>query len=222
MIDGNMLLTEYGRGRKIRARGIDTFDDLVEFADGIGRKIARMLNVEDFAGAAPAEIEAALLPVMRKAYGDVSGVALGIQTANLRKLGLGLSAVGPEFNADAIRELAEELAGREFTAEFLENLIAKQIIKGVDDTVRANAEANAEMGLKTHIIRTYSDVGLMQGTKYAQDCEWCLSRCGEWDDVREAISAGAFERHPGCLCRIEYMVGRTHTVSTNRSNWRRM
>ena len=107
-----------------------------------------------------------------------------------------------------------QLAGKIAAPGLVKNLIKQSTIGAVDETIRRNAEAREEMGLDVSIVRTYSDVGLRAGTKYSEDCEWCLERCGEWDNYKDAKDAGCFERHPGCLCMIDYHVGKTHSVSS--------
>ena len=123
----------------------------------------------------------------------------------------------PEFNARRrTANLVSDIIEAPLTAP---KLVEKELVGLVDDTVRINAEAREELGLTTHITRTYSDVGLRSGTKYSEDCEWCKSRCGSWDNYRDAYEAGAFERHPGCLCEIDYHVKNTHTRSRGSYKW---
>ena len=81
----------------------------------------------------------------------------------------------------------------------------------------ANAEAAANMGLETHIVRTYDGVGLHNGK---DPCKWCMDRAGDWTDYQSAYDAGCFERHPGCGCRIDYHVGKTRTWSNRAGTWR--
>ena len=216
-MDGQAILKMYERTRKMQGRGIKTFADAILYADKAGRKIAGFLDL-DFSGASEEDIEAALMPVMRKAYGDAARTAMKLQADKLMELGIGIRSLDTEFDAGALAEISADLVGREVTAEYLGNLIAKHVVKGVDDVIQKNAEANDSMGLTVHIVRTYSGRGLMQDTKYAKDCEWCLSRCGEWTDYKTAKADGCFERHPGCLCKIDYQVGKIHTRSSG-SGW---
>lgn len=138
----------------------------------------------------------------------------------------------PRMNEEAydeklelIHEIMEDGAAefqRTVSKAAAEIILARETTRAFDETIRINAEVNAEMGLETRITRTYGDVGLHAGTPYAQDCEWCLARCGEWTNVEEAKAAGVFERHPGCQCTVDYKVGKTHTRSMaarRGNNW---
>lgn len=212
------MLTAYSRGQKMRR--VHSFADAEDLADALGRTIGKMLDKTDYMDVTAAEIEATLLPVMKRAFGDASRATAAVQQAQLKALGLGVNALQADFDATALQQISEALVGRTVEQSYIENLLARRILQAVDDTIRKNAEANDEMGLKVHIKRTYSNWGLKHGTKYAEDCEWCKSRCGEWTDVRQAIADGCFERHDGCLCIIDYDVERTHTWSASKGNWK--
>lgn len=204
------VLRQYLRGRKISS-GIKTFGDAQKYAEGLAGTLAKVLG-SDFSEVTEDELADVLRTVLRRAYDDAASMAMTAQYAQNAKLRLQLGALRAEFDAAEVESLAQELAGKAVTGEFVEHLLQKDLIGAIDETIRRNAEARQDMGLEVHIVRTYSDVGLRSGTKYAEDCEWCISRCGEWDNYREAYDAGCFERHPGCLCTIDYTVGTTHSV----------
>ena len=73
--------------------------------------------------------------------------------------------------------------------------------KVIDDSFRHNAENASGAGLEVRVSREYDGVGLSNGRL----CYWCLSRCGVNMTLAEAKSKGAFERHNGCGCIIEYV-----------------
>ena len=73
--------------------------------------------------------------------------------------------------------------------------------KVMDDSFRHNAENASGAGLEVRVSRKYDGVGLSNGRL----CYWCLSRCGVNMTLAEAKSKGAFERHEGCGCIIEYV-----------------
>ena len=70
----------------------------------------------------------------------------------------------------------------------------------VDDSLKYNAENASNTGLEVKVTRHYDGVGLSGG----RTCEWCLDRCGENMSYSEAYAKGAFERHEGCNCMIDY------------------
>ena len=211
MEDAKVILRNYLRSKKM-AREITGFEDAQKYAESLGKALASALG-NDFTDIDEADLAMALQPLLRRAYDDSATVAMMAQLSVNQKAKLNIGTLRPEFDPDYADKMAEELAGKLVDIRFVQNLVNQRTLGAVDETVRKNSEAHAEMGLDVHIVRTYSDVGLRAGTKYSEDCHWCISRCGDWDNYREAYDAGCFERHPGCLCVIDYHVGKTHTVS---------
>lgn len=212
MDDGKVMLRKYMRGKKI-GKEIATFADAQKQAEQLGQLLADTLG-SDFSDVSEVELAAALKLVLRHAYDDSTSVAAMAQRAQNGKLKANIGALRGEFDPAEADKIAEELAGKLVTAEYVTGIIQKATVGAVDETVRKNAEARENMGFEVHISRTYSDVGLRNGTKYSEDCQWCLERCGDWDNYQDAYNAGCFERHPGCLCIIDYQVGKTHTMSS--------
>ena len=183
---------------------IKSYIDAQKYAEQIGSEIAKALGEE----IAEEELAEALVPLLTNARKEVVNAATIAQRLIDRRMALGLSPLTSDYNPVAsAREIAENAAQQ----GSITGLIEKNLVKIVDDTQHKNAAAREDIGLKTHVIRKYSDVGLRNGTKYSEPCEWCLSRCGEWDSVKEAADAGCFERHPGCLCEIDYYYEKTGT-----------
>lgn len=91
--------------------------------------------------------------------------------------------------------------------------------KVLDDSLRYNAENASGAGLEVRVTREYDEVGLSGG----RECQWCIDRCCTDLPYREAYDRGAFERHPGCRCTIEYVSARgVKTYQTGKSspnNW---
>lgn len=73
--------------------------------------------------------------------------------------------------------------------------------KSVDDSLKYNADNASGAGLEVLVTRIYDGVGVNHGKS---ECQWCLDRCGEDMTLEEAYRIGAFQRHPGCGCIIEY------------------
>lgn len=192
---------------------IKTFLDAQMYAEQLGEDIMETITEE----MTEDELIAALFPALKVAGKRVIDAAAIVQRLIDAAAGVGLAPLEPEFNARRrTANLVSDIIEAPLTAP---KLVEKELVGLVDDTVRINAEAREELGLTTHITRTYSGVGLRSGTKYSEDCEWCKSRCGSWDNYRDAYEAGAFERHPGCLCEIDYHVENTHARSRGSYKW---
>ena len=92
--------------------------------------------------------------------------------------------------------------------------------KSVDDSLKYNAENASGVGLEVRVTRIYDGVGVNHGKS---ECQWCLDRCGEDMPLETAYEIGAFQRHPGCGCIIEYVSKRgDKTYQTGKSspkNW---
>jgi hypothetical protein len=215
MDDVKTILRNYMRSKKA-VRDIDTFGAAQNYAEKLGNILADAIGT-DFEDIAEEDLALVLRSVLKRAYDDSAVAAASAQYRQNQKAKLGIGTLRAEFDPADADKVAEELAGKIAAPGLVENLIKQSTIGAVDETIRRNAEAREEMGLDVSIVRTYSDVGLRAGTKYSEDCEWCLERCGEWDNYKDAKDAGCFERHPGCLCMIDYHVGRTHSVSTGGS-----
>ena len=154
---------------------------------------------------------------MQKNYSEVTKVCAKVQRGMYRKAGVGLNALTPEFNAEKARGIAQVITdAEEVTDDYMRNLVKNNALGVVDDMIRINSEASENVGLYVHIVRRYDDVGLHNGKDV---CQWCMEREGEWDNYQEALAAGAFERHPGCGCVIDYHVGKTHTWSNTKGAW---
>ena len=217
MVDAEKVTKEYSRLHK-PPRDIKTFAEAQEYSGKAGKALAKALG-NTFDDMDEDEIAELLKAVLKRPFRDSAAATALAQKAQLEVAGLGINALRADYDESKAVALAQELFGKEVSMELVENLLSRETLRAYDETIRKNVEANNNMGLRTHITRTYGDVGLHAGTPYAEDCQWCLSRCGEWFDYSEAYNSGAFERHPGCTCEIEYKVGKTHTRSTGGNNW---
>lgn len=89
--------------------------------------------------------------------------------------------------------------------------------KAIDDSLMHNAENVNRAGIEVRVTRVYDGVGLSNH----RICEWCVSRCGVDMTLEEAKHKGAFQRHEGCGCEIEYTSKRgerTYQTGYSRSN----
>lgn len=224
MADVNQILRAYGKQlrKNVRlnhlAENAWNYKDVHDFASKAAELLCDVLKLYmDPATVAYDDAVQIFTAVMKKNHEEVARVCAKAQNDMYKKAGVGLKALTPDFNADKARGLATVVTeSEEITDDYLRNLVKNNSLGVVDETLRINAAAATNMGLAVHITRTYDDVGLHNGKDV---CQWCMDRVGDWTDYGEAFRAGAFERHPGCGCMIEYHVGKTHTWQNRAGGW---
>lgn len=97
--------------------------------------------------------------------------------------------------------------------DFLKNEIVTNALETSDQSMEKNASAAENAGLEVRVTRTYDDVGLSGG----RECQWCKDRECTNVTLDEAYRIGAFQRHPGCGCEIEYTSAKGVTTVQTRS-----
>lgn len=195
--------------------GTATYTEASKFAEISGQHIGNVL-VSNLAESFPdgITIEDALQlvpPPLRENHEYVAAVAEQAQKTMNEKAGVGLKPVVPEFDFDGANTIAGRIADG-LTEEQIKAECVKASRHTVDNSMRENARAHDQAGLRVRVTRKYDGVGLSRG----RECTWCLERCGEDMTYSEAYDKGAFERHPGCGCELLYITGK----STQRQvNW---
>ena len=224
MADVNQILRAYGKQlqKNVRlnhlAENAWNYKDAHDFAGKAAELLCDVLKLYmDPATVTYDDAVQIFTAVMKKNHEEVARVSAKAQNDMYKKAGVGLKALTPDFNADKARGLATVVTDtEEITDDYIRTLIKNNSLAVVDDSIRVNAAAATNLGLTVHITRTYDDVGLHNGKDV---CQWCMDRVGDWTDYGEAFRAGAFERHPGCGCMIEYHVGKTHTWQNRAGGW---
>lgn len=224
MADVNQILRAYGKQlrKNVRlnhlAENAWNYKDAHDFASKAAELLCDVLKLYmDPATVTYDDAVQIFTAVMKKNHEEVARVCAKAQNDMYKKAGVGLKALTPDFNADKARGLATVVTDtEEITDDYIRTLIKNISLAVVDDSIRVNAAAATNLGLAVHITRTYDDVGLHNGKDV---CQWCMDRVGDWTDYGEAFRAGAFERHPGCGCMIEYHVGKTHTWQNRAGGW---
>lgn len=227
MADVNQILRVYGKrlSSNVRLKALAeravSYKDAQEFASKTADVLCDVLKLYmDPATVSPEDAMQIFTAVTRRNYTVVADICEQVQRKVYKDAGVGLNALAPEFNVTRARKLASAITDAEqVTDDFVRNMVVNSARSVVDDAIRINSEASENVGLTVHIKRRYDDVGLHNGKDV---CQWCLDREGEWDNYEDAYNAGAFERHPGCGCTIEYEVGRTHTWSNSMYGWNNM
>lgn len=227
MADVNQILRVYGkqlrnnvRIKTLAERAVN-YKDAQEFATKTSEVLCDVLKLYmDPSTISPEEAMQIFTATIKHNYTVVAQICEQVQRKIYADAGVGLNALAPEFNAEKARRLASAITDAEqVTDDFVRNMVVNSARSVVDDAIRINSEASENVGLTVHIKRRYDDVGLHNGKDV---CQWCLDREGEWDNYEDAYNAGAFERHPGCGCTIEYEVGKTHTWSNSAGRWNDM
>lgn len=144
-------------------------------------------------------------PGLRTNYDFVAKAIEAAQKAVNEAAGVGLKVVIPKFDHERAEGLAKEMATSEDIAEMVRRFplqVQNNSLCIVDDAIRQNARAHNRAGLEVKVTRVYDDVGVHNGKDV---CAWCLVRCGKDMPYQVAYEKGAFQRHPGCGCVIEYI-----------------
>lgn len=91
--------------------------------------------------------------------------------------------------------------------------VTAESMKIAADSLRRNAENASATGLEVTVTRTYDGVGLSNG----RECKWCKDRECTNATLEEAYRIGAFQRHEGCECIIEYRSNKgIRTIQTGK------
>lgn len=149
-----------------------------------------------------------VLPMLREDYRMVSGAAADTQRALNTAAGLHLQVQKPEFNEDRAHGLIDRLDNTEKyddAAWLLKEPVVNFSQSIVDETIEANADFHAKVGLNPKIVREAEP----------KCCEWCRDLAGtyEYPTGREV-----YARHENCQCAIEYFPG--DGTKIRQTNWK--
>lgn len=150
-------------------------------------------------------------PTMKENYEHVADCAEAAQEILNKNAGLGLKAVRPAVNQDAIDGIVNRVSSEEqFDAVkwILDAPVKTFAQKIVDESVRANAEFHHKAGLKPKIIRKSS----------GHCCAWCSRMAGTYSypDVPKDV----YRRHDNCNCTVEYDPGGTKRQDVWSKQWK--
>lgn len=208
-----------GKLRKLAANA-KSYPDAEKYAKETGDILAEVLskfgNLENIS---ESDFEKLIEVCLRENHNDIMKVCRAVQRAINSAADIGINVLEPDFSVSGIRDIAESVYSGGEPLGNLRNFIIKESLGTVDNTIRKNAAAAENMGLKCRIVRIYDDIGVHNRK---DPCEWCIAREGEWNVYEEALAAGAFDRHPGCGCYISYEVGKTRTWSNRAGVWNDM
>lgn len=179
----------------------------LEVAKGLGKALSDNLQWGALSEDEYREVISQVLPAgLESTYETVSDYAGAVQRGLNERYEIKLKVLKPNINAEDILNITskaktakqyDEVSGtvNQDAMNFAQNVATKMM--------KENAGFQKNVGYEIRVVRKYDDRGLHRGTKYAEPCQWCLDREGEWD-YDSAQSFGVFERHPGCECLIIY------------------
>lgn len=135
-------------------------------------------------------------PILRESYDDAARLSVAAQKVENEARGLGIQAVEPELNEDRIDGIINRIS---YEDDFdnakwlLGDPVETFTIQAVTDTIRANAEAQWEAGLRTVIVRVAQ----------ASCCKWCSGLAGTYDyEQHRATGDDIWRRHAHCKCQV--------------------
>ncbi|MBR3124637.1 MAG: hypothetical protein IKF42_04300 [Mogibacterium sp.] len=158
-------------------------------------------------------------PALQQEYGLVAGVVAEIQDEMNQAAGINIKALTPDGDQLAMKQIMNRAADAD-TQEKLDAALEQPVIgysqKAAEDTKVANASFLDKVGMEVKVTRIYDHIGVHDR---ADDCAWCLERCGTDVPYEKAYAKGMFQRHDGCRCIIEYTnrKGKT-TYSTSKED----
>lgn len=148
--------------------------------------------------------ERTIKPVLEKIYQAENALMyMSLDKAD-KAAGINIAIKQGGDPAERIREVMNYAANSN-TAEEISNALNDPVkttaVDFTDDFIKENAELRDQLGFKQVITREYDGVGLAGGKV---QCNWCVGRAGTYYSYKEAYEAGAFERHTGCGCTIDW------------------
>ena len=145
---------------------------------------------------------------IRPVMGQVYDLSNSLETMSLRLKdkanGINIAVskgVDPTQRIDEIIDYTLNSKTAEELANALDLPVKTTALDFNDDFIKANMELRETLGFTQTITREYDGVGLANGRR---PCNWCIGRAGTYYSYEEAKEAGAFERHTGCGCTIDW------------------
>ena len=150
-------------------------------------------------------------PTLKENYENAADYAEAAQKILNENAGLGLKAIRPAVNQDAINGLVNRISSEEhFNAIkwILDAPVKTFTQKVVDESVRKNAEFHYKAGLKPKIVRKSS----------GKCCAWCSRMAGvySYPDVPKDV----YRRHDNCNCTVEYDPGSGKRQNVWSKQWK--
>lgn len=178
-------------------------------------KVANQYAIETgrlLADALKANLSADILPdgrmyyniaerILSKTMGNnhqlISQAAAQVQTDLNKAAGMRIKGLEAPLNKDRIDGLVERLSG-ELDFDQISWIIDEPVVNFsqsiIDDTIKANVDLHARLGLKPKIVRTTT----------GDCCDWCAEVAGTYE---YPAPQDVYRRHQRCRCTVDYFPG---------------
>lgn len=147
---------------------------------------------------------------LKNNYELICDVAKQVQEQLNKNAGLGIKAISPELNRDRIDGLIRKVSDADNyddVAWVLDEPVKNFSQNIVDDSIKTNAEFQAQAGLVPKIIR-----------KVAGDCcDWCKAIAGTY--TYPNVPKDVYRRHQRCRCMVDYYPGDGKVQNVHSKKW---
>lgn len=210
-----------------------TYETAGEYAVRTGELLhaSVMDHASGFIGEPAGTIGEVMRPLLQYEHQLTADAAMQAQRNLNTEAGLGLEPLPPDIDPGRIDRVIDQAAGIEDAHGALDAL-KEQIINygqsAVDATLKKNAKADAEAGVKRYIVRKTEKFGrkarkLTKGRKkptyYTVPCKWCRAQAGRYlyTGAGANVPDSVFQRHTGCRCTLTYENGKERQNVWDRS-----
>lgn len=184
---------------------VATHKDTEELAAEIGEILAEIFTSEVSTQAWAGEqlrydaAKALIEPNLTRNYDIVSDYAEQVQVRLNDEAGLSMNAIKPEINKDRMDGIIKKIATYDDFDKgkwLLDEPVINFTMAVADEVVRANAEFQAQAGLRPKVVRKVK----------GNCCDWCKEVAGTYNYPDE-VPNGVWRRHRYCRCTVEYFPG---------------
>lgn len=153
-------------------------------------------------------------PMIRETYKDATAAAAKAQANVNEAAGLHVKVKEAVLNDDRLHTMVNILTNNDAQYDdvswVVEDKTTNIIQSAVDDTMKANADFHAKMGMSPKIVREAE----------AKCCEWCKDLAGTYEYPLDSDEEMVYHRHANCRCVVEYYPGDGRVQNAHDKTWR--
>ena len=153
-------------------------------------------------------------PMIRETYKDATAAAAKAQANVNEAAGLHVKVKEAVLNDDRLHTMVNILTNNDVQYDdvswVVEDKTTNIIQSAVDDTMKANADFHAKMGMSPKIVREAE----------AKCCEWCKDLAGTYEYPLDSDEEMVYHRHANCRCVVEYYPGDGKVQNAHDKTWR--
>lgn len=153
-------------------------------------------------------------PMIRETYKDATAAAAKAQANVNEAAGLHVKVKEAVLNDDRLHTMVNILTNNDVQYDdvswVVEDKTTNIIQSAVDDTMKANADFHAKMGMSPKIVREAE----------AKCCEWCKDLAGTYEYPLDSDEEMVYHRHANCRCVVEYYPGDGRVQNAHDKTWR--